>query len=41
MGRYFLYRMHPWSVAECLHTNVPEHPLRPPQALPNHDWNAL
>lgn len=31
MGRYFLYRVHPWSVAECLHADLPDtllHPLR-------------
>jgi len=41
MGRYFLYRMHPWSVAECLHLEPPDHPVRPPQPLPEPDWDAL
>lgn len=41
MGRYFLYRMHPWSVAECLHADVPGHPLRAPQTLANNEWDAL
>ena len=30
MGRYFFYRMHPWSVAECLRTEIPFHEIQPP-----------
>ena len=42
MGRYFLYRMHPLSVAECLHTASPgEALLRKPQAIAEEDWRAL
>lgn len=33
MGRYFLFRMHPWSVAECLHATVPATPVRAPEAI--------
>jgi uncharacterized protein len=41
MGRYFLYRMHPFSVGECLRTEVPEEPIRPPAAIERADWQAL
>jgi predicted AAA+ superfamily ATPase len=33
MGRYFLYRMHPLSVAELLTTTLQENEIRPPQKL--------
>ena len=41
MGRYFLYRMHPFSVAECADTSLPAKPLRPPKAIDEAEWNAL
>lgn len=41
MGRYFLYRMHPWSVAECVSTAPPEAPVRPPSPVSGEDWEAL
>jgi uncharacterized protein len=41
MGRYFHYRMHPFSVAELLAPTVPEHPIRMPRALPEPQWQAL
>jgi hypothetical protein len=41
MGRYFLFRMHPWSVAECERTDAPEEPIRPPIAIRHTDWRAL
>lgn len=41
MGRYFLYRMHPWSVAECVTTSLPESPVRPPACISDEDWQAL
>lgn len=41
MGRYFLYRIHPWSVAECLHADVPNTLLRQPKAIDEGDWAAL
>lgn len=41
MGRYFQFRMHPWSVAECVTTATPDEPLRAPQAIGNSDWAAL
>jgi predicted AAA+ superfamily ATPase len=41
MGRYFLYRMHPFTVAECLHVATPAAPGRPPMPLPDDEWLAL
>jgi uncharacterized protein len=41
MGRYFLFRMHPWSVGECAHIEVPESLVQPPQPVSDADWNAL
>jgi len=41
MGRYLLYRMHPWSVAECNRVDIPEQEVRPPMAIPPEDWEAL
>jgi uncharacterized protein len=42
MGRYFIYRMHPWSVAEIGATNIPSDDIiRPQQNIPDQDWEAL
>jgi len=42
MGRYFLYRMHPLSVAECLWPAPPDEGLlRSPRAIPEEEWSAL
>lgn len=41
MGRYLLYRVHPWSVAECLHTDLPEKAIRAPREIKPTDWDAL
>ena len=41
LGRYFLYRMHPFSVAECLRTDTPTEVLSPPVRISDDDWNAL
>ena len=43
MGRYFLYRMHPFSVAETMHTSLPdtERILRAPQRPKPANFNAL
>jgi len=41
MGRYFLYRMHPWSAAECIRTGRPLRAIRPPAEIPRDDWMAL
>ena len=45
MGRYFHYRMHPFSVAELgaqtLPHTLPSNPLRPPQPIREADLHAL
>jgi hypothetical protein len=41
MGRYLLYRMHPWSVGELLHPDAPDAPVRPPAQLDEAEWQAL
>lgn len=41
MGRYFLYRMHPLSVGECLHPLLPSGLIRSPAPLPDTEWSAL
>jgi predicted AAA+ superfamily ATPase len=41
MGRYFLYRMHPWSVAESLRTALPQKEVYPPEEVRSSDWDAL
>lgn len=41
MGRYLLYRMHPWSAGECVRTGLPGSEIQPPAELPAGDWDAL
>jgi len=42
MGRYFLFRMHPFSVAELVSATIPgDRVLRRPSALDDDAWNAL
>lgn len=41
MGRYFLYRMHPFSAAECLRTSIPSVSIQKPESLPDREWDAL
>jgi len=41
MGRYLLYHMHPWSVAESIRTSLPERELHAPVEIPDAEWNAL
>ncbi len=41
MGRYLHYRMHPWTVAECMRVEIPAQEIRPPVAIPSEDWEAL
>jgi predicted AAA+ superfamily ATPase len=41
MGRYFPYRMHPYSVAECIRTSVPQEIIQPPSPIADEQWNAL
>lgn len=40
MGRHLLGRTHPWSVAECFYTNIPEAPVRPSHKIRDEDWNT-
>lgn len=41
MGRYFLYRMHPLSVAELLTPTLQESEIRPPQKISDKAFDAL
>lgn len=41
MGRYFLYRMHPLSVAELLTNDLLDSELRKPAPLDDKKWDAL
>jgi len=41
MGRYFLYRMHPLSVAEILRTNLSESEIRKPTELEETSFSKL
>jgi uncharacterized protein len=43
MGRYFLYRMHPFTVAEILDTTLPDvkELIRPPRKISEKDFEAL
>jgi predicted AAA+ superfamily ATPase len=41
MGRYFLFRMHPFSVGELVRTDPPKSPIRPPLKIAEADWQAL
>lgn len=40
-GRYFLYRIHPFSVAELIRTDLPQKLISPPQKLSNDKFEAL
>jgi hypothetical protein len=41
MGRYFLYRMHPLSVAELLNPEMPESEIRMPQTIDKESFQQL
>jgi uncharacterized protein len=41
MGRYLLYRMHPWTVAESIRTDLPPAEIQPPDEVSSADWDAL
>jgi len=43
MGRYFLYRMHPFSLAETINQDLPdpERIIRPPAEISEEDFKAL
>jgi uncharacterized protein len=41
MGRYFPFRMHPYSVAECIRTSVTPELVQAPSPIADDQWNAL
>jgi uncharacterized protein len=41
MGRYLLYRMHPWSAGECIHTGLLAQEIHQPGEVTPADWDAL
>jgi predicted AAA+ superfamily ATPase len=41
MGRYLLYRMHPWSAGESARTDLPAQEVQPPAEVASADWDAL
>ena len=41
MGRYLLYRMHPWSVAESMRTSLPTKEIHAPREINPAEWDAL
>jgi uncharacterized protein len=41
MGRYFHYRMHPFSVGELVSPSLTEKPIRPPSLIQENHWQAL
>jgi hypothetical protein len=41
MGRYLLYRMHPWSVGECMRTELPTKAIYSAEEVKTADWDAL
>ena len=40
-GRYFTYRLHPFSIAEVARTKAPSEPIRPPKAISDEEFAAL
>lgn len=41
MGRYFLYRVHPITIAECARTTVSEYEIQPPLKISSSNLEAL
>jgi len=41
MGRYFLYRIHPFSVAECINTALPNQEIQKPKQIDNNLFEVL
>ena len=41
MGRYFSYRVHPISVAECVRTELIETEIAPPKEIEEEQWQRL
>lgn len=41
MGRYFLYRIHPLTVRECINPSSPNKLIHPPQTIKDTDYDRL
>ncbi|MGA2216489.1 MAG: DUF4143 domain-containing protein [Terracidiphilus sp.] len=41
MGRYLVYRVHPWSAGECIRTGLPTGRPQVPAEVPAADWEGL
>lgn len=41
MGRYLLYRMHPWTVGEWVRPHAPSEAVEQPVPIDEDDWQAL
>lgn len=41
MGRYLLYRIHPFTVGESIRTQIPSEPVQEPAEPATSDWEAL
>ena len=41
MGRYFSYRIHPLSIAECIHTHIAQHEIQLPRMISSETFEAL
>ena len=41
MGRFFLYRMHPFTVGEVIRIDLPKDVIHPPSPLIEAEWQAL
>ena len=41
MGRYFPYRVHPLSIAECIRTTISDREIRPPAPIEASDFEVL
>jgi predicted AAA+ superfamily ATPase len=41
MGRYFPYRIHPFSVAECIRTTLPTQEIQHPMKISDKDFQTL
>jgi hypothetical protein len=39
--KYLPFRIHPWSVGECVRSGIQAALINPPSPLSNHDWEAL
>jgi len=41
MGRYLLYRMHPWSVGKCNRAGLLASEIRPAKEIMTDDWEVI